>query len=98
VKKTTIHQGSKTVAAAGTAEALVATSRLVRSVEFIGYKARQTANTGAVYVGNKSAQLRTIASASSLTITAIDGERLDLTDIYIDAATNGDGVLFTYRQ
>jgi hypothetical protein len=94
MKKTTIHQGSRTV---GTAEALVTVPTLVQAVEFIGYKARGTANTGAVYVGTKQAQLRTLASGAALTLQANDGGKLDLAEIYIDAATNGDGVLWTAR-
>ena len=95
--KTTIQQGTKLVTTAGTPVALVAASTLVRSVEFIGYKARATANAGAVYIGTKGSQLRTLASAAAVTLPANDGEKIDLASIYIDAATNGDGVLWTAR-
>jgi hypothetical protein len=90
--------GIKTVAATGTPEALVSTPRTVQSVELVPQKAQGTANTGTVYIGWQSGnglQYRPIAPTDQpFAITAPFGSKLDLSQIYIDAATAGDGVSY----
>lgn len=86
----------KTVAASGTPEALG--SGLVESVAIRPNKARGTANTGNVYI--QSAATNDLAggweltpTASPIVITAPAGKKIDLASIFIDVATNGDGVV-----
>jgi hypothetical protein len=86
----TLLSSEKTVAAAGTAEALHAGQR-VTQVTIIA----KVANTGQVYVGGSDVASTTndgLDSGDSLEITA--NGWLDLKDVYIDADTNGEGVDF----
>lgn len=86
----TQYHGEKTVAAAGTAEALVATATvLVAGV--VQVKALDT-NTDTVYVGGA-----TVDAANGWPLAA--GEEFtfligDLADVYVDAAVNGEGVRY----
>lgn len=93
----TLTQAVKTVAASGTPEALG--SGLVESVAIRPNKARGTANTGNVYVGfgatNDTQQLWELTpTASPITLSAPAGKKIDLSTIYIDVVTNGDGVVY----
>jgi len=93
-----LSQGTKAVAAAGTAVQLTATTTLVRSVEIHARKNKTTANTGDVYVGfagGSGNQNRVLAPGDPFTITAIDEEMIDLSQIWIDAANNGDAVTWS---
>lgn len=85
-----VIDGSTTVAAAGTAEPLIATSTTVLAVKVQA----KAGNTGVVYVGAS-----TVAAGRGIELAA--GERLefpgcfhvdDLAFLHVDAATTGDGV------
>ena len=81
----------KTVAAAGTAEALVAADQRVKSVTIIA----KVGNTGNVYVGGEDVDSSTndgLAPGDSLKQKAANW--LDLNDIFLDVDTNGEGVDF----
>lgn len=80
---------SKTVAAAGTPETLVATDTYVRSV--VIYPLRT--NTEAVYVGTleDAGDQHIIAP---IAIEAPDGTRMNLKDIWLDVVESGEGVTF----
>ena len=83
--------GEKTVATAGTAEALVGASQRVKSV-VIRAKA---GNLGQVYVGASDVASTTndgLDATESITIEAVGW--LDLAEIYLDVDTNGEGVDF----
>jgi hypothetical protein len=94
----TITQGNKTVAAAATPERIVASSTLVTSVEIVARKGRGVANTGDVWIGPQSAndaQLRRLTPGDAITLTAPAGKKIDLNLIFVDVATDGDGIIFT---
>ncbi len=77
--------GEKTVATAGTAEPLVATSQRVKSLVVIAKKA----NTNQVYLGGADVAATTndgLDAAETITIAAVGW--LDLADIYLDVDTN----------
>ena len=85
----TLGNGQKTVASAGTAEALAASTTCVS----ITMKALLT-NTGSVYVGDSS-----VDSSNGFILAAGDALALDISDlatIYLDADVNGEGVSFIY--
>lgn len=89
--------GSKDVAAAGTAEPLVAASTK-RSILYVRAKA---GNTGNIYLGDSNVDNATstqivLAAGQSVTLTAPAGYCLDVNQFYIDAAVNGEGVEFLY--
>lgn len=98
VRATTPITGRKTVTATGTPEALVSASRCVQSVEIRAQKSQNSANTGNVYVGFSSGngeQDVPLEPGDVWAVTMDQGQKLDLATIYIDVATNGDGVTFT---
>lgn len=66
----------------------------------IGRKANRTANTGTVYVGMLSAndsQPIEITAGAVVSVLIPDGRALDLSKIYLDVVTVGDGVLVLYE-
>jgi hypothetical protein len=79
----------KTVSSAGTAEALVGSSTdLLHGVTIKAL----AGNSGNVYVGDSD-----VSSANGMELEAGDFLFLsvgDLADVYVDVATNGDGVSF----
>ena len=86
----TLISADKTVAAAGTAEAISATSQRVRSITIVA----KDNNTGRVYVGGSdvaSTTNRGLQAGDVLTHTSVSGW-LDLKDVYIDASVSGEGV------
>ena len=90
-------EGAKLVASAGTPVPVSATPVLLETVELFGQKARGTNNTGLVYVGANPAvntQLRPLSAGGSLVLVAPVGRKLDLSQLFIDAVTNGDGVTY----
>lgn len=94
----TVTQATKTVAASGTPERLAAATTLVESVLLEGKNARGTNNTGSVFVGPSStndAQLLEIAPGESIELKAPAGKKIDLNLLYIDVATNADGITYT---
>ena len=85
----TLVSGDKTVAAAGTAEALGASQR-VRTVTVVA----KDNNTGRVYVGGSdvaSTVNRGLQAGDVLTHTSASGW-LDLADVYVDVDVSGAGV------
>ena len=87
----TLLTSEKTVAAAGTAEALVASSQRARSVTIIP----KTSNTGQVYVGGSDVASTTndgLDAGESVDFEAVNW--LDMADVYIDVDTDGEGVDF----
>lgn len=92
--------GTKTVAAAGTSEKLVASSQLEQHVIIQALDS----NTGKVYIGDSS-----LVAAPTVGWTLLPGEGLgidpdsyegdeniaivDLSEIYVNASVNGEGVL-----
>lgn len=98
--------GAKVVASAGTAVALSATELHVYSIRIEARKAAG-ANTGVVYIGGSNvADTNGIivpeAGAGELVIKGPEiagggSSRFNLANIFIDAATTADGVVFMYQ-
>lgn len=87
----TLLASEKSVAAAGTAEALSSSSQRVRSLTVIA----KTTNSGQVYVGGSDVASTTndgLAPGDALEVPA--DTWIDLNDIYIDVDTGGEGVDF----
>ena len=87
----TLIASEKTVAAAGTAEALSSSSQRVRSLTIIA----KASNTGQAYIGGSDVDSNTndgLAPGDALEIPSENW--LDLADIYIDVDTNAEGVDF----
>lgn len=96
-----VGQGEKTVAAAGTAEALLAGPTTEIKVLSVTIKALST-NTGKVYIGD-----HTVAAANGFDLDPKDSldlatdradRAIDLSKIFVDAAQNGEGVRFIYLR
>jgi len=89
---------TKNVASAGTAERLTAAMTLTHSVEI----AARDSNTGDVYIGDSTIDNTAtgLSAGESMTVSAplVRGNQgeLDLTEIFVDADTNGEGVNLTY--
>lgn len=82
--------GSKTVAATGTPEALVGVSTLVDTVIIAPLRT----NTTSAYIGFSSTNdTQTIPLPVSL--SAPDGKKIDLSLIYVDVTTAGEGVRYS---
>lgn len=91
-------QGRKAVAAAGTPETLVAADTFVEHVEIHARKNPTTANAGAVYVGVSSAagsNYRVLLAGEYFMLYSSHGKKINLKDIWVDAATNADAVTYT---
>jgi hypothetical protein len=93
----TITQGLKTVSASGTPEALG--SGMVESVAIRPKKTRTTANTGNVWVQNANTNdlaggWELAPTDGPIVITAPAGKKVNLAAIFIDVATNDDGVIY----
>jgi hypothetical protein len=88
VASAAVVNGKKTVAAAGTQEALVASAKPCSRVRLKAL----FANTGNVYVGDS-----TVDSATGFILRANEEVKLqidDLSTVYIDVDVNGEGVTF----
>lgn len=71
-----------------------------RVARFLGNKAARTANTGTVYLGLESTndtQALPITTGATVVLEAAPGARLDLSDLWIDVATNADGVVILWH-
>ena len=89
----TIGDGRKVVTAAGTAEALAAST----ACEKVDIQA-ELDNTGVIVVGG-STVVATAATRRGIALRAGDSYCLEvdnLADVYIDAEVNGEGVTYTY--
>ena len=85
-----IVAGEKTVASAGTAEALATTNR-VKSLTIIA----KAGNTGQVYVGGSDVSSATndgLDAGENISFNAASW--LDIADIFIDTGVSGEGVDF----
>jgi hypothetical protein len=93
----TLH---KTVTTAGTRVKLSATSKLVKKLKVKAL----VGNAGVIYIGDVTVaaangyQLAAGAEISLVDLFYKDGDVVDLTNIYIDSAVNGDGVSLVYIQ
>lgn len=91
---------SKNVTTAGTAEALSATP--IKTTQFEVYA--KSANTNNVYVGDSTVSSSSIPQApdvkevfiASEISASTKGDFFDLSKIYIDVDTNGEGVIVRY--
>lgn len=88
-----------TVASAGTAQPLSATSVLATDIIIMA----DHANGGRIFVGDSTVSSTTgqfLAAGESLTISTATvrgtADDFDLADIYVDAATNGDKARVAY--
>ena len=94
----TLVTGQKLVAAAGTQLPLLAAKKLVWKCKIRAL----TTNAGAVFVGDSTVDAATgypLAAGVELDLDDLLGESgdiIDLSKIYVDAATNADGVAFIY--
>ncbi len=99
-----VVSGQQDVAAAGTAEALVASTVAYRYVREVTIKAKP-GNAGNMYVGNDNANDVTstngypLAPGDSISFSFVNfpgsgDERIDLNSIYVDADTSADDVQF----
>lgn len=91
-------QGSKIVAAAGTPVQAGLAGQKFGSVLIYGQKAKGSANTGIVYVGFGNLPAQPIAVGGSLSISIDPANGMSMADIWVDAATNGDGITFDGTQ
>ncbi len=84
--------GVKTVAAAGTPEPLAAVSTLVSRVLIVPRRG----NTNPVWIGSSSANdaQHVLVGAAGIPLEAPAGTRIDLSTIYCDVTTNGEGVAY----
>lgn len=96
-----VGSGAKTVTTAGTREPLLTGRREEVAVLSVTIKALST-NTGKVYVGDHA-----VASTNGFPLDANDsldyatGDRsrlINLSQIYLDVDTNGEGVRYTYLR
>ena len=90
------QRGKKAVTSAGTAEALGTSGVLVKSLVI---KAEE-GNTGKVFPGDSSVDNtdteQGLNPGDCLTLTWPDGALGNLGDIYVDAAVNGEGVVYWF--
>jgi hypothetical protein len=94
--KTGLGQGVKTVAVAGTDEALVASATYCRWVIIQA----QTDNTGVIAVGEAGVDAA-VAAGTGVALEAGDSITLPIKNlalVFIDATVSGDGVRFTYGE
>ena len=83
--------GQKLVATAGTAEALVASTRRVKRVQIVAL----SSNTKPVYVGGSDVASTTNGGLTASGSISLEAEGwMDLKDIYVDADADGEGVDF----
>ena len=91
---TTFH---KTVASAGTAEALAANAGVH---QFVTVRALLS-NTGDVYLGDASVDANSgfvLDAGEELKFSFDEGDGIDIDALYIDVDTNGEGVSVMYHD
>lgn len=96
-KKLSPVGGAKTVTTAGTAEAIVASETRAIQVVFMA----KAANTNPIFLGDSNVDKDTspqiaLAAGASLSLQAPAHMYIDLSEWYVDATTNGEGVDFVY--
>lgn len=89
--------GSKTVATAGTGEALLGASTTVLMV----YVRAKATNTGDVYIGDSgvdkdSSQQIVLAANQAISFSMLPSYTLDLNAVYVDVSVSGEGVDYLY--
>jgi hypothetical protein len=98
-----LKTGKKTVASAGTAEALVASKTWVKKLKIVALPG----NAGSVYIGDSSVDDTTgveLAAGAVWEMADVAGAKgddvleFDLNSIYVDAANNDDGVSYSYGE
>jgi len=83
--------GEKTVTTAGTAEALEATFRTAKRITIRA----KVANTGQVYIGGADVASTTNDGLDANDVLDLESDSgLDMSDIYVDVDTDGEGVDF----
>ena len=86
-----------TVAAAGTRVQFPVVDRVVKV-----YLYGPSGNTGIMYVGDVTVAatngIPVVKSVAPVTIDAPEGQVIDLTTLYVDAATSGDKIAYSYLQ
>ena len=89
-----VDSGSKDVATAATAEALASQTK----VQMVTIRAKKT-NTGNLYVGSPdvSSSKPALAAGEIVTFAASQGVMIDLSTIWLDVDTNGEGADFWYN-
>lgn len=94
-----IYSGAGVVTTAGTAVRLASESVPCTQIKIKAGKASGATNTGVVYVGGSSVSATTgypLTTGQTLEIGPVETDSLNLMDVWIDAATNADGVLYLY--
>jgi hypothetical protein len=61
-------------------------------------KDKTTANTGNVYFGGRSTQNEVLEPGERISLEVGPGEEINLSEVFVDAANNGDGVGVTISQ
>lgn len=85
--------GQKAVTTAGTRVQVDTTSRPISALMLIAY----STNTGRIFYGGSdvaSSTQKGLEPGESIVIQSIEEEPFDIAGIYLDSATNGDGVDF----
>jgi len=87
-------EGAVVVASAGTPVPLADSLFKLQSVLIIPGKANRTANTGSVWIGFSEGEqvLELTPTDDPFAIEAPPNQKIDLSQIFVDATTNGDGV------
>jgi hypothetical protein len=95
----------KTVASSAAPEALSPTRKLVRKITFYGCKdLDRTPNTGSVFIGYQLKQIQQLVpyeptlAGGEVVLQGQGPDLIDLSKVYIDVATNGDGVVGVYLE
>lgn len=99
--KYALKSGSKTVATAGTAVALTSSSIWARGLRL----AAPAGNAGNVFLGGSTVSATTgiiLAPGDHISLSDLmgagDDAAVNLSAVYIDAATNGDKLTFAYLE
>ncbi len=104
MRKITLPNFYTNVATAGTAVPLLAVDapglkvRGPASILITARKDKTTANTGNIYVGGRLAQSEVLEPGDRFVLDVGETEEISLNDLFIDAATNGDGAAVTVKQ
>lgn len=85
-----IEAGAKTVTTSGSPEQLVGSSTPVKSVAIQA----KHGNTGSVYLGSSGTQDVELLPGESFPLAKEDGTTFDLSNIWVDVDTDGEGVNF----
>ena len=90
------YRVAKAIATAASGTITAKADLWYRTLRTTGNKAARTANTGTVYLGlvsTNDAQALAVTTGVTVTLEAPVGARLNLADLWLDVATNADGVV-----